>query len=399
MITLGKPTRMNISKNRVSSIDVLRGIIMVLMALDHVRDYFHVSAITEDPTNPATTTPILFFTRWITHFCAPVFVFLSGLSAFLYGQTRSKKELSRFLFTRGLVIVAIDIVVFNFLFTFDPLYHFIGLQVLWVIGISMIVLSVLIYLPMPVLLGIGLVLVAGHNMLDRYNDTSMNGPSPWYGVLHQPFVVNYASERFIGVFYPLIPWPGVMMLGYCAGVLYTQRFDAPARRKLLFQLGWLTIIAFFVFRWLNIYGDLTPWVTQHNDTATIIAFFNVTKYPPSFLYLCMTLGPALLLLAWLEKVKGKVANICWVYGRVPMFYYLVHFLLIHLLCMIAFFITGREISEATGGMMVFRPNDFGFSLPIVYLIWIGVLIMIYPLCKQYGTYKHQHPEKKWLQFL
>lgn len=391
---------MNISKSRVASIDLLRGIIMILMALDHVRDYFHVSAITEDPTNPATTTPILFFTRWITHFCAPVFVFLSGLSAFLYGQTRTKKELSRFLLTRGLVIVAIEILVFNFLFTFDPLYHFISLQVLWVIGISMILLSVLIYLPIPVLLGIGLALVAGHNLLDRFNDTSMNGPSPWYGVLHQVFFVNYAENRFIGVFYPLIPWPGVMVLGYCAGVLYTQRYDAAARRKLLLRTGWLTVAAFFLFRWLNVYGDLTPWTTQRNTTATILAFFNVTKYPPSFLYLCMTLGPALLLLAWFEKVRGKVvANVLLVYGRVPMFYYLAHFLLIHLLCVIAFFATGRDIGEAAGGMMAFRPNDFGFSLPIVYLIWVAVLIMIYPVCRQYGEYKRRHPEKKWLQYL
>jgi uncharacterized membrane protein len=386
------------TKWRISSIDILRGLVMIIMALDHVRDFFHISAMTEDPTNPATTTPFLFFTRWITHYCAPVFVFLSGTSAFLSGQKKTKKELSSFLLKRGLFLIVLEIVVINFLVVFDPLYRFIGLQVIWVIGVSMVLLSFLIYLPTRVLFMIGIGLVVGHNMLDGFNYRNMEDIPLWYAFLHQQFFTSYADGRFFAVLYPLIPWPGIMLLGYCMGTWFVKDFDVAKRKKLLLGWGSAAVIAFFFLRWLNVYGDLVPWTTQKNTTATILSFFNVTKYPPSLLYCCMTLGPALLLLIWLEKVKGKWSEVVMVYGRVPMFYYILHFFLIHLLCIVAFFASGRPLSDASSGNFAFRPNDFGFSLPVVYVIWIGVVAMLYPICKWYNRYKSTHGQW-WLAYL
>ncbi len=381
------------TKWRISSIDILRGLVMIIMALDHVRDFFHITAMTEDPTNPATTTPILFFTRWITHYCAPVFVFLSGTSAFLSGQKKTKKELSAFLLKRGLFLIVLEIVVINFLVVFDPLYRFIGLQVIWVIGVSMVLLSFLIYLPIRVLFIIGIALVVGHNMLDGFNYRNMDEIPLWYALLHQQIFTAYGEGRFFAVLYPLIPWPGIMLLGYCMGTWFVKEFDANKRKRLLLGWGSAAIIAFFFMRWLNVYGDLVPWTTQKDTTATIISFFNVTKYPPSLLYCCMTLGPALLALIWLEKAKGKWSEIVMVYGRVPMFYYILHFFLIHMLCIVAFFATGRPLSDAASGNFAFRPNDFGFSLAVVYLIWIIVVAFLYKPCLLYNKFKQK--EKRW----
>ncbi|NCT94305.1 MAG: DUF1624 domain-containing protein [Chitinophagaceae bacterium] len=385
-------------KSRINSIDLLRGMIMIIMALDHVRDFFHITAMTEDPTNPATTTPILFFTRWITHYCAPIFVFLTGTAAFLSGQRKTKKEQSAFLFKRGLWLIIAELTIVNLFFGFDPLYHFVGLQVIWVIGVSMILLSVLLYLPLRVLFVIGLLLVAGHNLLDRFNYASMGETPLWYGLLHQQVFLNYAEGRFFGVLYPLIPWPGVMLLGYCLGSWYVKGFDAGRRKKLLVQWGLGAIVLFVALRWANVYGDLVPWSKQSETFRTVISFFNVTKYPPSLLYLCMTLGPGLLVLRAVEKASGSWTNYVLVFGRVPLFYYLLHFFTIHLLCVIAFFATGEPMSRAASGMMAFRPNDWGFSLGVVYLIWIGLLVFLYPFCKRYSEYKATH-NQWWLSYL
>jgi len=385
-------------KKRIDSIDILRGSIMIIMALDHVRDFFHTGAMTSDPTNPATTTPILFFTRFITHFCAPVFVFLAGTSAFLAGSKKTKKEMSVFLLKRGVWLIILEITIFNLLFSFDPLYHFLGLQVIWVTGLSMILLAAFLYLPLPALFVIGLVMVAGHNMLDIFNSSAMEKTPLWWALLHQQYFTQYSPGRFFGVLYPLIPWPGIMLLGYCMGALFVPGYDAVKRRRKLMGFGLSATIAFFVIRWLNAYGDLVPWTEQKNTTATILSFFNVTKYPPSLLYCCITLGPALIVLAWLEKAKGKWTEWVVIYGRVPMFYYLLHFFLIHLLCTIAFFATGFTMEQAATGMMLFRPNEFGFPLGIVYLIWIAVVLILYPFCKRYSQYKATHTHW-WLSYL
>ncbi|MBV9987844.1 MAG: DUF1624 domain-containing protein [Chitinophagaceae bacterium] len=394
---------MNISiaaaKKRIDSIDQLRGIIMIIMALDHVRDFFHNDAMLHDPTDPATTTPILFFTRFITHFCAPIFVLLAGTSAFLAGTKKTKKELSLFLLKRGIWLVLLELIVFNFIFSFDPYYRILAVQVIWVTGISMILLAALIYLPMPVLFALGLLLVAGHNLLDRFNSGPPNGqPSVWWALLHQQSFLPMGQNRAFLVFYPLIPWPGIMLLGYCLGSLYVKGYDAAKRRRILVTVGLSALAVFFIVRSINVYGDLVVWKEQRNTTATIISFFNVTKYPPSLLYCCITIGPGLLMLAWLEKIKAGWTNIVVIYGRVPMFYYLIHFFTIHALCVIAFFAAGYTIKDSTGTMMAFRPNDFGYSLGVVYLIWIGLVAALYPLCKKYSIYKANH-NYWWLSYL
>lgn len=386
------------SKKRIDSIDILRGIIMIIMALDHVRDFFHVGAMTSDPTDPATTTPTLFFTRWITHFCAPVFVFLAGTSAFLTGTKRTKKELSIFLLKRGLWLMVIEITIFNFLFSFDPLLHFIGLQVIWVTGVSMVLLAALIYLPIPVLFIIGLTIVAGHNLLDHFNSTDRGNIPLGWSIIHQQSFRQYAEGRSFMVLYPIIPWPGIMLLGYCLGSLFVNGYDAIKRRRKLIWMGSLTILFFVIVRWVNVYGDLFQWSEQKSMGRTLLSFLNVTKYPPSLLYLCMTIGPALIALAWIEKAKAKWMNIAVVYGRVPMFYYLLHFFVIHFLCMILFFATGYTMAQAKDGMMMFRPNEFGYSLGVVYLIWIAIVAGLYPLCKWYGKYKATHTNW-WLSYL
>ncbi len=388
----------SLSKKRIDSIDILRGIIMIIMALDHVRDFFHVNAMVTDPTDPATTTPVLFFTRWITHYCAPLFVFLAGTSIFLTGKKRSKKELSFFLLKRGLWLMALELVIFNFLFSFDPGFHFVALQVIWVTGVSMVLMAGLIYLPLNALFIIGIVIVAGHNLLDNFNSPKMPDTPLWWAFLHQQYFTQYAPGRFLGVLYPLLPWPGIMILGYCLGSWYVNGFDAAKRRRRLIGIGAAAILVFFLLRWINVYGDLFKWTPQKNTTATIMSFFNVTKYPPSLLYICMTIGPGLILLAWLEKARASWTNIVVIYGRVPMFYYLLHFFVIHFLCMIVFFATGNTMAQAASGMMLFRPNDFGFSLGVVYLIWIAIVAGLYPFCKWYSRYKATHTYW-WLSYL
>ena len=382
-------------KFRISSIDILRGIVMIIMALDHTRDFLHFNL---DPTNLQTTTPVLFFTRWITHFCAPVFVFLSGTSAFLSGRRKTKKELSSFLFKRGIWLIIIEVSVFNLFLTFDPTYSFLAVQVLWVIGFSMIILAAAIYLPVPVIFFIGLIIVCGHNFLDAFDYTRPAQTPVWWGFLHQQSFFPYDHNRLFAILYPLLPWPGVMMLGYCLGSLYKKDFDAKKRQYLLTITGIVVTLFFIILRFTNIYGDPSEWNLQKNFVFTILSFLNVTKYPASLLFLSMTLGPALIFLSLFEKTKGKWTKIVSVYGRVPFFYFLFHFLVIHLICMIVFFANGHSFSEANTGLLHFKsPND-GLPLGIIYLIWIAVVVALYPVCKKYDRLKSSH-KKWWLSYL
>jgi uncharacterized membrane protein len=386
---------METTKYRVQTVDLLRGLVMIIMALDHTRDFFHLGT---NPSDLATTTPILFFTRWITHFCAPVFVFLSGTSAYLSGSRKTKKQLSAFLFKRGVWLVLVELVVFNLLLTFNPLYTFLVVQVIWVIGISMIILAVLIWAPLPVIFTIGIVLVFGHDLLDQFNYTGKVPPPLGWGLLHQQTFIPYGNGRIFGVLYPLIPWPGVMMLGYCLGSLYKAEYPAAKRRKQLIIVGLTCSVLFILLRWSNAYGDPVPWASQKTTAITIVSFFNTSKYPPSLLFLLMTLGPALILLSLLEKVKGSWIKIVSVYGKVPFFYFLVHFFLIHLAVMILFFVNGHSLAEANTGLLLFKPNNFGYSLPVVYLIWVALVLLMYPLCKAYGKYKASRSHW-WLSYL
>jgi uncharacterized membrane protein len=387
-------------KYRVLSIDLLRGLVMVIMALDHVRDFFHVSASVSDPTDMATTTPILFFTRWITHFCAPTFVFLAGTSAYLSGTKRTEAALGSFLLKRGLWLIAIEICLMSFIFTFNLFYNVIILQVIWSIGISMVLLSFFVRLPMKVILAIGLAIVLFHNLLD-YPEAAMKGDVGFvWSLLHRPGIFPYTPNHSLFVFYPFLPWVGVMCCGYYFGRLYKKDFPAEKRKKILMQLGLGIILFFIVVRFINIYGDRAPWSHQRNAVYTILSFLNTTKYPPSLLYLCMTLGPGILLLAFIEQAQNKIAQFFIVFGRVPFFYYVIHFFLVHLLTVIAFFATGFTIKEyiPKSTPFLFRPDDFGFSLPIVYLIWLFVVFSLYPLCKWYNKYKSVHYQW-WLSYV
>ncbi|OYU67627.1 MAG: hypothetical protein CFE22_03830 [Cytophagaceae bacterium BCCC1] len=391
-----------LNKPRIESIDILRGVVMVIMALDHVRDYFHYGSFFIDPTNLQTTTPLLFFTRFITNFCAPVFVFLSGTSAFLYGNNKTKPQLFKFLFTRGLWLIFLEIVVNTFIWTFDVTYSLQLFQVIFAIGFSMICLSFLIYIPKQVILIVGIILIAGHNTLDSI---VMQGQSfqsiVWY-FLHQEKVLGNGSDYMVFLHYPLIPWIGLMALGYLFGSFYQMGYDVSLRKKWLLRLGLGSLFLFVILRGFNVYGDLMPWSVQDTTTKSILSFFKVTKYPPSLLFLCITLGPAMLFLYAFENTKNKITDFFLVFGRVPLFYYFLHMLVIHILAIIGILIFGGNWQDMiiTGkSFMSETLKTYGYSLFIVYVVWISVVLLLYPLCKKYMTYKANNKDKWWLSYL
>ncbi|NOQ25561.1 MAG: DUF1624 domain-containing protein [Bacteroidales bacterium] len=393
---------MQIKTNRIESIDILRGVVMVIMALDHVKAYFHYGSFFIDPTNLETTTPILFFTRFITHYCAPVFVFLAGTSAFLYGRKKTKTELFKFLFSRGIWLIFLEIVVNNLIWTFDFNFSLQIFQIIWAIGFSMVCLSLLIYLPKKAILVIGIILIAGHNALDGI---VMEGQSFWdiiWYVLHQEQLLVINPGHIIYLHYPLIPWIGLMALGYLFGTFYQKDFDVSLRKKWLLGLGLGSLVFFLIFRGFNIYGDLIPWSVQDTSTKTILSFFKVTKYPPSLLFLCITLGPAMLFLVAFETTKNKLTDFLLVFGRVPLFYYFLHMLVIHV-----FAIIGILIFSGNWQNMIITSKEFmsqnlvtyGYSLFVVYPVWIGVVLILYPFCRKYMMYKQANKDKWWLSYL
>jgi uncharacterized membrane protein len=368
------------------------------MALDHTRYFYLMESAIGNSTNLAITTPILFFTRFITHFCAPVFVFLAGTSAFLYGSNKSKTELFRFLFTRGLWLVFLEIFLNDFIWFFDAGFEFIQLQVIWVIGLSMICLSFMIFLPDKVILIVGIILVACHNLLDNINMEGNSLKSILWYILHQVSTFQLSDSRSVGISYPLIPWPGVMMLGYYLGSAYIKGFNYSERRKWLLRTGFGAIALFIVLRGINIYGDPSPWSHQKNLTFTILSFLKVTKYPASLSFLLITLGPSLLFLAGIEKIKNKLTDFLIVFGRVPLFYYFLHIFVLHLG---ATFIGGNIKGWLLNGegFNSGRLAENGFSIGVVYIIWIGVVLLLYPICRWYMIYKSKNRDKWWLGYL
>lgn len=391
-----------LNKPRIESIDILRGAVMVIMALDHVRDYFHYGSFFIDPTNLQTTTPLLFFTRFITNFCAPVFVFLSGTSAFLYGTNKTKPQLFKFLFTRGIWLIFLEIVVNTFIWTFDVTYSLQIFQVIFAIGFSMICLSFLIYLPKKVILLVGIILIAGHNALDNIVMQGQSFQSIIWYFLHQDNALVYGSNHMVILHYPLIPWIGLMALGYLFGSFYQKDFDVSLRKKWLLRLGLGALFLFVILRGFNVYGDLMPWSVQDTTTKSILSFFKVTKYPPSLLFLCITLGPAMIFLYAFENTKNKITDFFLVFGRVPLFYYFLHMLVIHILAIIGILIFGGNWQDmiVTGkSFMSETLKTYGYSLFIVYVVWISVVLLLYPLCKKYMTYKANNKDKWWLSYL
>ncbi len=389
-------------KQRISSIDTVRGLVMVVMALDHVRDFFHQASFGADPTNLQTTTPALFFTRWVTHYCAPIFVFLAGTSIFLNLQKKSYKELSAFLLTRGLWLLVLEFVVVRFGILFNFYYDVIIFQVIWVIGASMVCMSALIYLSYNAIVITGFVIVFGHNIFDAF---PLQQGSPWMGVwtvFRQSgfYPVNENVALFVP--YPLLPWLGIMMVGFGLGKLYVATFDPERRRKLLLLFGFSAIVLFIILRCINVYGDPAPWSIQKNGLFSFMSFINVTKYPVSLLYALMTLGPMLIFLSLAERINIPAIRPLFVFGRVPMFYYILHFYLIHALSIIFFMIkTGKSWSEidfhfnrSFGGITA----EGGYSLPVTYLVWISVVVFLYPFCKWYNQYKSSHRDW-WLSYI
>jgi uncharacterized membrane protein len=386
---------------RIDSIDLLRGLVMIIMALDHVRDYFHAQAFTDDPLNLETTTPVLYFTRWITHFCAPLFMFLSGTSAFLVGLRKGKKYLSKFLFIRGLWLVFLELTIVSVGWFFNLSFHTELLGVIWALGISMICLAGLIYLPGLWIAVIGLLMVFGHNLLDDIHVQGNSISAVVWSLLHQQNFFTFGSfNLFVG--YPLIPWIGVMALGYCLGSIYGGGVDAIKRKNLLMWLGLSAILLFVLLRYVNVYGDPSHWSRQRSGLYTILSFLKVSKYPPSLFYLLITIGPGLLFLAFSEKWRSSLAEKIKVIGRVPMFYYLVHLYLMHIAAMIATNFSGHKWSDMILNNKVFfepKLQGYGFSLGTVYIVWALLIIILYFLCKWYDKYKSAHREKWWLSYL
>jgi len=386
-------------QKRITSVDLLRGAIMIIMALDHTRDFFHVGAQTGNPLDLSTTTPILFFTRWITHFCAPVFVFLSGTSAFLQSARKSKKELSIFLITRGLWLILAEVTIVNLLLTFDINFSFIALEVIWAIGISMVILGLMIWLPFGIILAVGLLIVLGHNTLDFYEKDQSTPFSATYDLIHrQGFHPLWGRQLLI--LYPFLPWAGLMMLGYCLGKVLRNN-DAGYRKRSLIIAGMSTIVLFIILRFINVYGDPAPWSPKPTVFYTFLSFINSSKYPPSLFFMCMTIGPALLMMAWWDNIQNGFTKIVSVYGRVPFFYFLAHLFVIHLFSAVTYFMRGHSLAEGvnpTAFIKFIEPGE-GIQLRYVYLVWLAVVIVLYPLCKWYDGYKTIHKEKKWLSYL
>jgi uncharacterized membrane protein len=430
-------------KKRIFSVDFLRGVVMMLMLLDHTRDYVHAGALQTDPTDPATTTVALFFTRWITHYCAPTFVFLSGVSIYLQRMNgKSNGELARFLVTRGLWLIFFEFTLLRFGLTFNFDYSFFGLaQVIWVIGVSMIVMAALIWLPLRVVGAVGVLMIFLHNLFDRIQvppEIAFAGTPPptisqalWI-ILHQPGVIPVAEGSTIFVAYPLIPWIGVMAAGFAAGAMYTWTDER--RRKVLLYMGAAAIMLFVVIRFTNVYGDPVPWTPQQRSAAqqtpaadsnvnaasqdastppngdrksggdpstvfTFLSFLNTTKYPPSLLFLLMTLGPAMIVLGLSDRIDGKAIwqRIAITFGRVPMFYYLLQMPLAHAWGVVLSLLAGKDIAYLFINFpanAAAAPPDHGFPLWVVYAAWIAGLILLYPLCLWWGNLKRRN--KHWI---
>lgn len=389
-------------KHRIESIDILRGAVMLIMAIDHIRDFYHGSP---EPTDLSVTTPILFFTRWITHFCAPTFVFLSGVSAYLAGMRRTENQLGLFLIKRGFWLLFIEVAIITLAITLNPLYNILILQVIWAIGGSMILLGLMVLLKVPakVIVAIGAIIFLGHNIFDidkvDFVNNTIAGKMLFSGAGFGAFV-PFGPNRGMLVAYALLPWAGVMFIGYGFGQLYRKTFDAARRRKILLYAGLGALAFFLVFRYFNIYGDPNPWAPQKTTSLSIISFFNVTKYPCSLLYLCMTLGTALVVLSVTENIKSKVTNFMIVFGNVPFFYYICHWYLLRLSTVIVFFASGYNTSQIINPKqpLLFQPDGFGTGLLGVYGIWVVIITILYFPCRWFSKYKKTH-DQWWLSYL
>lgn len=382
----------------MTSVDVLRGLVIVVMAIDHVRDYFHFQV---DPTNVSNTIPALFFTRWVTHFCAPAFMLTAGIAANLgLSRGKTRRDLSWFLVTRGLwlVVLEVTLVRFGWMFNFD--YHLVFFLVIWTLGWSMVILAGLIWLPLRLLAAVCLVVIAGHHVLDGIQVT---GPLSWlWTIVHSPGVLTPAPGYTIAVPYVLVPWVFVMALGYCCGPIF--RWEPARRQRLLLWAGTLATAGFVVLRAINDYGDPGRWSHQPTAVFTALSFLNTQKYPPSLDFLLMTLGPSCLALALFERWRDRFSEILQVYGRVPMFFYLLHLPAIHATAVLfalarygdAGFLFRNPGPDAAGAFS--SPPGYGYSLWVVYGVWLAIVAALYPVCRWFDRYKRTH-RAAWLSYI
>jgi uncharacterized membrane protein len=399
--------------DRLREIDILRGLVIVLMALDHVRDYFHVGAFTSNPLDPDTTTPWLYATRWITHLCAPTFVLLTGVSAALQRERgKGVAVLSWLLATRGVWLIFLELTILSFGWSFGYPYP-LFLQVIWAIGWSMLALAALVWLPRRLVFAIGLAIVVGHNLLDAVTPQQFGGAALVWNFLHEGGPI-FLGETPIGLFaYPVLPWIGVIALGYGLGGV----FSAPAERRdraLLFA-GIAMLTAFVLLRWFELYGNPSldtaggpfggpgSWRAQDTPTAAAMVFFDVQKYPPSLQFLLVTLGAVFALWPLLARLRGPLGGVLNTFGAVPFFFYLLHIYLVHALAIAANAAMGRDASGMFNYMMnVFvapeRFQGLGFSLPWVYAAWLVVLTLLYPLCRWFAALKARRRDW-WLSYL
>lgn len=398
------------SSARLTGLDALRGTVMIVMALDHIRDFFHHDAALYSPTDLARTTPFLFFTRWITHFCMPVFMFSAGAGAYLWwqragrGPAHSKNELAAFLATRGLWFLLLEVTVMQFAynFNFSPT-NIVLLLVLYIFGACMLLMAALIYLPQRWLAILSIAIIALHNLLDPIKAAQFAGHAWLWNILHQPGFFM-ALNRGVVIAYPLLPWIGVMGCGFCFGPVLTM--EREKRRRILRNLGVGMIALFLLLRAINIYGDPARWSMQKSIIFTVLSFFNCTKYPASLDYVLMTIGPALLLLAWYEDRTFAKNNPLIVFGRVPLFYFILHFYAIHLLLVVFSLIQYGSAAwrfafnplPALNGDRALYPPGFGYPLWVTYVVWAGLVLLLYPLCRWYAGVKARS-RSRWLSYL
>jgi uncharacterized membrane protein len=375
-----------VGRARLDSIDLLRGLVMALMALDHTRDFFSTSG----PNPRDIADPALFLTRWVTHFCAPIFILLSGISAYLYGERgRSVGEVSWFLLTRGFWLIVIQFTVVRFLWSFSLHVNFFVAQVIWVIGASMMALAGFVYLPRWAIAAIGMIMIAGHDLLDHLGAEQLGAASWVWHLLHQPGLIEVGPQIKLFVLYTLVPLVGVMATGYALGPVF--KLDASSRRSFLLCTGVVVTAAFVVVRATNLYGDPTGWSTQSSFIGTLLSFIDCEKYPPSLLFLMMTLGPALILLATFERAHGAIASRLTTFGRVPFFFYLAHIALIHALAVALAWTTLGNDSWTSSQ----KPPGYGFNLFGVYTAWLCVVIALYPACDWFAQLKRRRGEWWW----
>ena len=388
---------------RLASLDLLRGLVIVIMAIDHVRDFFLAGAL-QDPTTDPNVTLGLFLTRWITHFCAPVFVLLAGVSAGLMAARRTQADLARFLFTRGLWLIAVEWFVVSTSATFAPAgipqlggHVLVTMQVIWAIGASMIVLSGAQLLGRRACLLIGALVIVGHNVLDPiWPKTQLLEPNwPLWTALHSQMSITVGPFMF-AFLYPVLPWTGVMLAGFGVATLFER--EEASRKASLIKWGLGLTAAFFVLRAVGVYGDPNPWESQPRGAiATVIDFLNTTKYPPSLDFILMTIGPAAILCAFAEKIPSRICGFFTTFGRVPFAFYVAHVILIHTLSVLLGVAQGFRVSELMT-IFLFYPQGYGVSLAGVYLVWAIVIAILYPFCRWMAGVKARRRDW-WLSYL